>query len=332
MALLPETSSPTLAPPARAVRTAGVLGLGTAIPDHAVHNGEIAARLGLEPGWITHRTGIDARRRLRDGERVTDLAVLAAERALEDAGLTGADVDLVLAATTTQDELLPGMAPLVGAAIGAAGVGAMDVGAACAGFIKALVTGAAMIEAGRARTVLVVGADGLSRFTDPDDKRTAALFGDGAGAVVLSCAAAGAIGPAALGADGGAAECIVIGREDALIRMDGHETFKRAVRHLAEVTEAAVADAGLALADVDLFVYHQANRRILQSLAHRLRLDPDRVVDAIGQLGNTSAASVPLALEQARAAGDLRPGSRVLLAAIGAGLAWGAVVVEWGGA
>jgi 3-oxoacyl-[acyl-carrier-protein] synthase-3 len=206
----------------------------------------------------------------------------------------------------------------------------MDVGAACAGFVSALVLGASMIETGRAATVVVVGADALSLWTDPDDRKTGALFGDGAGAVVLSASAAGAVRAAAMGSDGSAFAAILAAHEDALIRMDGHDTFKRAVRHLGEVTIAAAGDAGVALEDIDLFIYHQANRRILASLAANLHLPEDRVVDAIGDLGNTSAASVPLALEQARREGRLEPGARVLLGAIGSGLVWSAVVVEWG--
>ena len=189
-----------------------------------------------------------------------------------------------------------------------------------------------MIEAGRAATVLVVGADVLSRHVDPDDRRTAALFGDGAGAIVLArTAPPGAIGPVVLGADGAGAPHIVARRGGA-IEMAGQETFRNAVRRLSEATLAAVAQADLGLADIDLFVYHQANSRIIRAVGERLELPPDRVVDVVGSYGNTSAASIPIALVEAEAGGRLRDGARVLLAAFGAGFVWGAAVLEWGDA
>jgi 3-oxoacyl-[acyl-carrier-protein] synthase III len=314
--------------PRRVPRTAGVLGLGCALPDQVVDNAAIAGRLGLPEGWIERRTGIAARRRLREGERLTDLAVVAARAALADAATTPGEVDLLLCATGSQDELMPNMAPLVAAALGAHRAGAMDVGQACTGFVSTLALAAGMVEAGRADCVVVVGADALSRFTDPDDKRTAAIFGDGAGAVVLSAHARGRLHPAVLGADGHRAEVLVLQR-GGLIDMDGHATFQQAVRRLEEATREATIAAGLELEELDLLVYHQANRRILDALARALDVDPRRVVDAIGELGNTSAASVPLALEQARAQGRLRPGARVLLGAVGAGFTWGAAVLEW---
>jgi 3-oxoacyl-[acyl-carrier-protein] synthase-3 len=314
------------------LRTAGVPGLGVALPDQIVDNEVIAARLGVDPAWIVRRTGIESRRRVHPGETLTGLAALAGRRALVDAGVDARDVDLVLVATITQDDLVPNAAPLVAAALGAHRAGGLDVGAACSGFVSATVLAAGLVESRRYDTVLVVGADVLSRYTDPDDRRTAALFGDGAGAVVVSASAAGHVGPGVLGADGAAAPIITAGREEALIRMDGQETYRQAVRRLAETTDATVAEAGLALPDIDLFVYHQANRRILAALVERLGLEPERVVDAIAHSGNTSAASVPLALAEARLAGRLAPGALVLLAAAGAGFAWAGTVVEWGAA
>jgi 3-oxoacyl-[acyl-carrier-protein] synthase-3 len=179
--------------------------------------------------------------------------------------------------------------------------------------------------------VLVIGADFLSRFTDPDDRRTAALFGDGAGAVLL-CATedSGRVGRFTFGTDGGNASLIMAGRTDSLIRMQGQDTFKHAVARLAQATEEATAAAELPLAEVDLFVYHQANGRILRAVGERLGLDPGRVIDCVDRYGNTSAASIPIALAVAAAEDRLRPGARVLLAAFGAGLTWAGVVVEWG--
>lgn len=316
----------------RPTRTAGILGLGTALPDAVVGNDAISPRIGVDSSWIVRRTGIESRRHIGPGERLTDLAALAARRALADAEVPPADVNLVVVATITQDELTPACSALVAHEVGASAAGAFDLGAACAGFVSALGLASGYIESGRIDTALVVGADAMSRFTDADCRRTAALFGDGAGAVVLSAAAEGRVGPVVLGADGAAAPLITIERSDALIRMDGHETFKQAVRRLGESTEQAVRAAGLGLADIDLFVYHQANRRILGSLVEALGLDPARVVDAIADVGNTSAGSVPLALEQARGAGSLPHGARVLLGAVGAGFSWATAVVEWGDA
>jgi 3-oxoacyl-[acyl-carrier-protein] synthase-3 len=205
----------------------------------------------------------------------------------------------------------------------------MDIGAACTGFLSALAMAAACIESGRAERVLVIGADVLSRFTDPDDRRTAALFGDGAGAVVLGAAAEGGLGPVVLGQDGGNAEVIVAPRDRGLIEMEGQDTFRHAVNHLVEVTGQAAAVAGVSLEEIDLFVYHQANARITRAVGARLGLEPSRVVDCIARIGNTSAASLPLALAYAEAAGRLAPGMTVLLAAFGAGLTWGGAVLEW---
>ncbi len=310
-------------------RRAGVLGLGTALPETVVPNEDIAARIGVDSEWIVRRTGISERRRLRDDERLSDLAIEAGRLALEDAGQDPAQIDMVLVATVSQDEVMPNSAPVVAAGVGANGAGALDVGAACSGFVSTLALAAGLIESGRSERILLVGADALSRWTDPEDKRTASLFGDGAGAVVLAAQDGGGVGPSVIGADGGMSDLLIAPR-DALIRMDGLETFKQAVRRMGESTEQVLEAASLTHADIDLFVYHQANRRILASLAEHYELDTDKVVDAIGALGNTSAASVPLALEQSRAAGQLRPGAKVLLGAAGAGFTWSAALLEWG--
>jgi 3-oxoacyl-[acyl-carrier-protein] synthase-3 len=241
------------------------------------------------------------------------------------------DLDLVLVATTTADELLPNAAPLVAHAIGAQRAGAFDIGAACTGFLSALAVGTGQIEAGRAAAVLVVGADFMSRITDPADRATAAVFADGAGAVVmLASAKAGGVGPVVLGSDGSGGENIVADRTTGTIRMEGHETFRAAVAGLSLATSEAADAAGVALDEVDLFVYHQANGRILQAVAERLGLSSERVVDCIGSYGNTSAATLPLALSFSEQEGRLKAGDRVLLGAFGAGFTWGASVIEWG--
>src|SRR4051812_1688882 len=327
-------SAPLAEPAARAsgaTRTAAVLGLGHFLPETAVSNLPIAERLGVDEGWIVKRTGIRSRRHALPSERLGDLALAAARAAVDEAGVDPAGLDAVLVATTSADDLLPNAAPLVATELGAARANAFDVGAACTGWVSALSSGAGMIESGRAETVLVVGADVLSRFTDFDDKRTAALFGDAAGAVVLGAEGEGAVGPFVFGSDATLAEAITIGRDDALIRMDGHTTFNAAVAALTQSTRDVCERAGVALENVDLFVYHQANGRITRAVAERLELPEERVADYVADTGNTSAASIPLALELARRDGRLRAGQTVLVAAVGAGFTWGATVLEWGG-
>lgn len=325
-------SAPFDAPPvARTSHGCAIASVGVSLPATIVPNEAIAARLGVGDDWIERRTGIRARRVAQSGERLATHATLAADAGLKQASVDPGDVDLVLVATTTSDEQLPNTAPLVAHALGASRAGAFDVGAACTGFLSALATGSAQIEAGRARCVVVVGADFMSRITDPDDRATAAVFADGAGAVVLVATdQPSRIGPVVLGADGAGAGDIYVGRTEALIRMRGHETFREAVARLSESTVAAAAAAGVELDDIDLFVYHQANGRILSAVAERLELAHERVVDCIGEYGNTSAATLPLALAFGEEHGLLRDGDRVLLGAFGAGFTWGATVVEWG--
>jgi 3-oxoacyl-[acyl-carrier-protein] synthase III len=320
---------PPAAPPTRG--GVAVASVGVSLPDTIVTNETIAARLGVSDDWIVRRTGISARRIAGPQERLAGHATSAARIALERAGVEPADVDLVLVATTTADELLPNAAPLVAHALGAGNAGAFDVGAACTGFLSALSVGSAQIEAGRASCVVAVGADFMSRITDPDDRSTAAVFADGAGAVVLVATdEPSRIGPIVLGADGSGADHIVVERVEALIRMQGHETFREAVARLSEGTLAAAAAARVELDEIDLFVYHQANGRILSAVGERLEIPAERIVDCIGQYGNTSAATLPLALAFSEETGLLGPGDRVLVAAFGAGFTWGAGIVEWG--
>jgi 3-oxoacyl-[acyl-carrier-protein] synthase-3 len=242
------------------------------------------------------------------------------------------DVDLVLVATVGADELLPNAAPLVALDLGARSAGAMDVGAACTGYLSALSLAAAQVESGRCEHVLVIGADVLSRFIDKSDRGTAALFADGAGATVVSPAGEGEglIGHIALHADGCGASAIRAASDDRIIHMQGHDTFKAAVQRLSESTVEAVEQVGLELDDIGLFVYHQANARILAAVAERLGLDRARVIDCIDRYGNTSSATLPIALADAREREMLEPGMNVVLAAFGAGFTWGAGVIQWG--
>jgi 3-oxoacyl-[acyl-carrier-protein] synthase-3 len=311
-------------------RTASILGLGHHVPPEVVPNGPIAERIGVDDAWIVKRTGIKSRRRALPGERLSDYATFAGRRALADAGVDPRDVDLVLVATMTPDEITPNAAPVVANALGADNAGAIDIGAACTGWLAALRLAAAQVEIGRADRVLVIGAELLTRITDFDDPKTAALFGDGAAAVLIGAEGAGDIGPIVLAADGSLGDRITASHEDRVLQMDGHSTYQVAVKRLSEATVAAVARAGLELDDIDLFVYHQANGRIISAVGQRLDLEPARVADYVAHMANTSAASIPLTLSLLREDGRLRPGQKVLLAAIGAGFTWGAGVVEWG--
>ena len=310
-------------------RTASVLGLGHYLPDEIVSNDEIAQRIGVDDEWIVKRTGIRRRRRVAPGQGVTDLAIRAGRRALADAEVEPDGIDLVLVASLSQDEMTPSAAPQVAYGLEALRAGAIDIGAACSGWLSGLALTAGMIEVGRVDKVLLIGAEVLTRLADYDDRKTAALWGDGAGAVVLGCDGGGAVGPVVLSADGGLANVITCSHEERLLRVEGHETFQTAVKRLTECTLAATERAGWRLDDIDLFIYHQANARILQAVGERLDLPAEKVADYIGETGNTSAASIPLTLALLREDGRLRPGQRLLLAAIGAGFTWGAGTVHW---
>ena len=308
----------------------GIAAVAAWLPERVIENEELARPLGVDPHWISSRTGIRRRRRV-GAEGVVDLAVGAGAKALALAGVDPAALDLVLVATFTPDHLQPHAAPLVASRLGAATAGAIDIGAACTGFLSALSLATAQLESGRARAALVVGAEVLSRVTDFSDRRTAGLFGDGAGAAVLVPGGPGRIGPIALRSDGGRAELIQADHDERLIRMDGRATFRAAVAAMSDTTQQVVSDAGLALGEIDLFVYHQANSRIISAVGERLDLPADRVIDCLAEYGNTSAASIPIALSEAASTGLLRRGSRVLLSAFGAGLTWGAGIVDWEG-
>jgi 3-oxoacyl-[acyl-carrier-protein] synthase-3 len=325
---------PSLEPLTQPARTstsligARLVGLGSRLPERVITNSEIAARAGVDETWILRRTGISNRRRAAGDSDLLDLAAGAATAALADAEIDATTLDLVVVATVSQGRPMPNMAPQVAASIGAS-CAAFDLGAACSGFVYALGTAAAFVESGRARRALLIGADLLSLQTDPADRKTAPLFGDGAGAVVLTAAGDAAPWTIELGADGSAAELIENDRELGTIKMNGHETFIHAVNRMAGATRSVCRSSGIGLEDVDLFVFHQANARITRALCERLELPSSRVVDCIAELGNTSAASIPLALQHARSEDRLAGDQKVLLCAVGAGLTWGAALIDW---
>jgi 3-oxoacyl-[acyl-carrier-protein] synthase III len=305
------------------------MGLGHYLPEEVVPNEPIAERIGVDDEWIVRRTGIRSRRRAAPDERLIDLAANAGAQALKDAQTDPDEIDLVLVASLSQDQLTPNAAPLVAHALGADRAGALDLGAACSGWLSGLSLAAAQVEIGRADRVLLIGAEILTRLTDYTDRKTAALWGDGAGAVVIGADGDGAIGPVVLSADGGLADVITATHEERLLRVEGHETFQTAVKRLTEATVEALNRADLTLDDIDIFVYHQANARILRAVGERLELAPEKVADYIAEVGNTSAASIPLTLALLREEGRLYAGQRVLVSAIGAGFTWGAGTIDW---
>jgi 3-oxoacyl-[acyl-carrier-protein] synthase-3 len=312
-------------PPAAGAVIAAV---GMAVPHRRVANAEIAAQVGVEESWIAKRTGTRERPWAEPGERMTDFAARAGAQALERANLAAEELDLVLVATSSADEITPNAAPLVAGLIGAQNAGAFDVGAACTGWLTALSMACGQVESGRARHALVVGADFLSKYLDFSDRDTAPLFADGAGAAVVSRAPTRSIGSAVLRCDPGGANLIRLERSGR-IQMRGPETFKAAVEALSSVTTEALAANAVELQDVDLFVYHQANSRIIRAVGQRLGLNPERVVDYVGRFANSSTATLPIALSVAEEEGLLKPGHRVLLAAFGGGFTWGATVLQW---
>lgn len=315
------------------MRAAAVVGLGTALPREVVTNDDLAARLDTSDEWIVARSGIRERRIAGDHESTVTLAAEAAADALTDADVSPDSVDLVVLATTTPVSRLPGDASRLQHALGLS-CGGFDVDAACAGFVHALTTGLAHVMVGVADVALVVGTETLSRIVDHEDRGTAVLFGDGAGAAVVVSAGRTHAETAILGwdagCDGSAESLLEISPGGQHLRMDGPEVFRRAVRAMSESSSAALCAAGLRPTDVDVFVPHQANARIITATAERLGVPPERTMSTVATTGNTSAASIPLALRRAADEGRLDSGGVVLLTAVGAGLSWASLLLRWG--
>ncbi|MEU0118092.1 beta-ketoacyl-ACP synthase 3 [Streptomyces bobili] len=308
--------------------TVTLAGTGAALPERVLRNSDFD-HLGSSDEWIVKRTGIRERRWLRDDERLADLATQACERALTDAGIDAKDVQRVIVATSTADRISPGIAVETADRIGADRPAAHDVSAGCSGFLYALDQAVAAIETGRAEHVLVCGAEALSRITDKTDRSTAVLLGDGAGAVVVS-AHPGAMRPSfALASDGTQIDLLYVGKEDQLLRMRGRDIYEAAVDAMAGHTAMVLANRALTTDDLDLFVAHQANARIVQAVARRLDMPAQKVFVNIEKVANTSAASIPIALTAAQDSRALHPGALVGLAAFGAGLTWAAGVIGW---
>jgi 3-oxoacyl-[acyl-carrier-protein] synthase-3 len=319
-----------LTPQRRRGMTPGLFGIGAALPEHVITNADLEQRLDTNDEWIVRRTGIRERRHLQGDETLADLATRACLLALDDAGRTGAEVDYVIVSTFTPDRVTPGLAPEVARVIGADRAAAVDLNAACAGFLYGLDQAAALVESGRASVVLVCGAEALSRVTDHDDRSTAVLFGDGAGAVVVAGGELElGVGGFVLGADGAQADLLYAERDERVLRMQGSDVYRHAVRRMTAASREALARAGRTIEDIDLFVTHQANIRIIEAAATELGIPREKVVVNLDRVANTSSASIPLALEQAEREGRLKPGDTVALAAFGAGFVWGAGIVSW---
>ena len=318
-----------------------VAGCGGYLPSRIVTNAELAKRIATSDEWIAQRTGIRERRVAADGELTSDLAIKAAQAALAHAGLSGSDIDLIVLATSTPDETFPASATRVQAAIGMTRGAAFDLQAVCSGFVFAFAVADNFIRVGQARTALVIGAETFSRILDWNDRTTCVLFGDGAGAVVLTAGEGngsnrdrGVLSTHVfsdgryhdlLYVDGGPSST----RTTGYLRMEGREVFRHAVVKLAEAVDAAIAANSITGSDIDWLVPHQANQRIIDGMGHRLGLPPEKVVLTIDRHANTSAASIPLALAEAAGDGRIRPGHLVLLEAMGGGFTWGSALVRW---
>jgi 3-oxoacyl-[acyl-carrier-protein] synthase III len=318
-----------------------MLGCGSYLPAKILTNYDLAKMVDTTDSWIVERTGIKVRHLARDDETTSDLALEAAQRALHNANVKANDIDIVIVATTTPDETFPSTATRIQARLDMLGGAAFDIQAVCSGFIYALSVADNLIRGGQAKTILVIGAETMSRLLDWTDRSTCVLFGDGAGAVVLRAAEGegtnadrGILSTKiysdgrlhdALYTDGGPSTTGTTGH----LRMQGREVFKHAVKNITEAIETATRDAGLTPSDIDWFVPHQANQRILDGTARKLNIPSERVISTIAEHGNTSAASVPLALAVAVGDGRIKRGDLVLMEAMGGGFTWGAALLRW---
>ena len=324
-----------------------ISGLGTYLPETIVTNDDIAQVLDTSDDWIRQRTGIGERRIAAPGQSSSDLGIPAAREAMEDAGILPEQVDLVITASISPDQIMPATASRVAYEAGCTNAGAFDVLAGCTGFVYALAMAAGAVASGLHQNVLVVGAEAISRIIDQTDRSTAILFGDGAGAAMVTAAAPGERGILGfdLGNDG-AGGCSLnvpaggsripashetVDRHLHFMHMNGSEVYKFATRVVALSARRVLEKCDLSVDDIDLFVPHQANIRIIESAAAKLGLAPDKAYTNLQRYGNTSCASIPLCLSEARAEGRLKPGDTVLLMGFGSGLTWGACLMEWGG-
>ncbi|MGZ8687161.1 MAG: beta-ketoacyl-ACP synthase III [Gaiellaceae bacterium] len=318
-------------------RPIGITGLGANAPSRVMTNADLAAYVDTSDEWIIERTGIRERRIATTDEALTDIALPAAQAALRDAGVSGADIDLLICATVTPDMMFPTSSALMADALGASEAGAYDLLAGCTGFMYAITQAYGMLASGLSKRALVVGGDVLSKILDWDDRSTLVLFGDGAGAVVMEPVERPGFLGFELGADGGGGIHLCYPGSgsrhfedpNSILKMNGREVFKFATRVMVSSAEAVLAECGKTVDDVDVYVPHQANRRIIDYAVGKLGIAPEKTVINVDRYGNTSSGSIPLALADARAEGKLVDGALVLMTGMGAGLTWGSALVEW---
>ncbi|MGJ3414749.1 beta-ketoacyl-ACP synthase III [Bacillus sp. Je.9.29.b] len=309
---------------------AGIIGLGRYIPEKVLTNHDLEKMVETSDEWIRTRTGIEERRIASDDVNTSHMALAAAKKALADADVAAEDIDMILVATVTPDQAFPTVACMIQEQLGAHKACAMDISAACAGFMYGLVTGKQFIESGTYKHVLVVGVEKLSRITDWDDRNTAVLFGDGAGAAVLGEVNEGkGILSFELGADGSGGKHLYLDEKDHTI-MNGREVFKFAVRQMGESSVNVIEKAGLSKEDVDFLIPHQANIRIMEAARERLELPVEKMSKTVHKYGNTSAASIPISLCEEIEAGKIHDGDVIVMVGFGGGLTWGAIAMRWG--
>jgi 3-oxoacyl-[acyl-carrier-protein] synthase-3 len=318
-------------------RRIGITGLGVHVPERVVTNDDLAKLVDTSDEWIIARTGIKERRFAADDEALTDIALPAARAALEQAGVEPKSIDLVLCATVTPDMMFPTSSALIADELGMPDAAAYDLLAGCTGFVYAIAQAYAMLASGLSQRALVVGGDVLSKILDFEDRSTLVLFGDGAGAVVMEPVGEGGFLGFELGADGGGGDSLWLPGSgsrhfddpDAFIKMNGREVFKFATRVLVSSAEKLLDELGMTVDDVDVYIPHQANIRIIDHAAKKLGIPPEKVVINVERYGNTSSGSIPIALAEAIEDGRVRRGSKVLMTGMGAGLTWGSSLIEW---
>jgi 3-oxoacyl-[acyl-carrier-protein] synthase III len=331
-------------PPRRMIGSAngariGITGLGVNAPARVVTNDDLAQYVDTSDEWIVERTGIHERRMATQDEALTDIALPAARAALADAGAEAAEIDLLICATVTPDMMFPTSSALMADALQASQAAAYDLLAGCTGFMYAVAQAYGMLASGLARKALVIGGDVLSSILDWDDRSTLVLFGDGAGAVVMEPVEHGGFLGFELGADGGGGQHLQLPgsgsrrfeHPEQMLKMNGREVYKFATRVLVSSAEAVLAECGKTIDEVDVYVPHQANKRIIDHAVGKLGVPPERTVVNVDRFGNTSSGSIPLALADARADGRLHDGALVLMTGMGAGLTWGSALLEWTG-
>jgi 3-oxoacyl-[acyl-carrier-protein] synthase-3 len=318
-------------------RRIGITGLGVHVPERVVTNEELSKLVDTSDEWIFARTGIKERRFAAEDEALTDIALPAARAALDQAGVEASSIDLVLCATVTPDMMFPTSSALIADELGMPNAAAYDLLAGCTGFVYALAQAYGMLASGLSQRALVVGGDVLSKIMDFTDRSTLVLFGDGAGAVVMEPVGEGGFLGFELGADGGGGDTLWLPGSgsrhfddpDAFIKMNGREVFKFATRVLVSSAEKLLDELGMTVEDVDVYIPHQANIRIIDHAAKKLGIPPEKVVVNVDRYGNTSSGSIPIALAEAIDDGRVRSGSKVLMTGMGAGLTWGSSLIEW---